>query len=57
MKPRRQHLERALFEAVLHVRRQVSAGRHAQDREDAETWLTDHAAVVRSLKDHNPSRR
>lgn len=51
-KPPRSELEEALRDAVPHVRRQLTAGRHIQDCLDAEAWLAVYDEVVRSVRDN-----
>lgn len=42
--------ERALVEALPHVHRQQTAGKHRQDRMDAAEWLQKHGAMVKALR-------
>jgi len=51
-KPPRSELEEALRDAVPHVRRQLTAGRHQQDRMDAEAWLSVYNEVVQSVREN-----
>lgn len=51
-KPPRSKLEAALRDAIQHVRRQLTAGIHGQDRLDAEEWLTTYAEVVASVREY-----
>ncbi len=51
-KPPRSKLEAALRDAIQHVRRQKIAGRHEQDRLDAEEWLATYDEVVRSVREY-----
>jgi hypothetical protein len=41
--------ETALLEALAHVRRQQH-GKHEQDRQDAEKWLSDWEPLIRKLR-------
>lgn len=51
-KPPRSKLEAALRDATQHVRRQLTAGKHEQDRLDAEQWLATHDEVVTSVREY-----
>lgn len=44
-------IERALYRAIVFVERQVHAGKHAQDRADAEVWLVENAEIVKALRE------
>lgn len=46
----RGRLLRALAEAVPHVRRQATAGRHEQDRKDSKQWQAEFGDIVRLIK-------
>lgn len=46
----RSRLESALREAIHHVVRQETAGKHEQDRADAEEFLQKYRDVVLSLR-------
>ncbi len=37
----------ALIEAQAHVTRQITAGKHEQDRADAEQWVSKWSGLVR----------
>ena len=47
----RDKIERALYRAIVHVERQVHAGKHAQDRADASAWLIENDDIVKFLRE------
>jgi hypothetical protein len=43
-------MREALYKAIAHVQRQIYAGKHEQDRKDAQTWLAEYADLVEEIQ-------
>lgn len=49
--------EKALLEASAHVSRQAVHGKHEQDKQDAEEWLSNYKDLVHALLKKRASKK